>query len=174
MQTLRITAFGVLLTLAYANFPLQLLDSSSVVTATFTDSVLLNVPPCSLAGQKVSLTYQNMANKSTVTLQNVFAVPSCRNRRDLLDVTQSNGQNLGYQVTNLVSGTQYSFQYNVGSNMSDSLQASTAQAVPYSTIYDGLPARSGAMVVVTVILVILVFLLIVGLVLTVIYGHCMK
>ncbi|XP_048839100.1 uroplakin-2 [Brienomyrus brachyistius] len=179
MQTLRIAVFGVLFTLAYANFPLQLVNASSVVTAAFTDSVLLIVPPCTFAEQMASLTYQNTATKETVNLQNVFAVPSCRKRRDLVVVSQSNGQSissqyLGYQVNNLVNGTQYSFQYTVGSNTSDVLLASTVQAAPYSTIYDGLPARSGAMVVITVILVITIFLLIVGFVLTIIYGHCMK
>lgn len=54
------------------DFPLQLLDPSSVVTATFSDSVLLSVPPCSLAGQQVSLTYQNMATKVTGKRESFF------------------------------------------------------------------------------------------------------
>ncbi|XP_036845734.1 uroplakin-2 isoform X2 [Oncorhynchus mykiss] len=106
------------------------------------------------------------------TLVNIFKVLPCRFRRDIISNIENNGQfttsrNLGYQVTNLTTGSTYRLQYVVGAEKSNILEVSTRQVKDPNQIDSGLPARSGAMVVITVILSVSMFILLVALIVTV-------
>ncbi|KAG9351463.1 hypothetical protein JZ751_022713 [Albula glossodonta] len=96
-------------------------------------------------------------NAETLTIE----VPSCsESKRDLISVTEKNknfilSKFLGYQVTNLTNGTEY--------RLTGILTSS------YTQINDGLAARSGAMVVITVILSVAMFILVLGLIITVFF-----
>ncbi|KAL4608645.1 uroplakin-2 [Arapaima gigas] len=180
MQPLKIRTLlilGVFFTFAHADFQLRALTSSDgVLSSSYSDSVLLSSPPCRLGGNRVTLQFQNMATNMNTTMNNIFLVPACRTRRDTILIPNNAGQSassfLGYQVNGLTNGTMYRFQYTVGQEKSNVLDISTLSVSPYTSIYDGLPARSGAMVVITVILSITMFLLVVGLVVTLFLSHC--
>ncbi|XP_018610831.2 uroplakin-2 [Scleropages formosus] len=181
MEALKIRTHLILtvtFTLAHADFQLSALSSSDgVVTSSFSDSVLLSLPPCRLSGNGVTLQYENMATNVNTTSTNIFTVPACITRRDVISVADSTSQFsssriLGFQVTGLTNGTHYRFQYTVGQETSNVLDISTISAAPYESIDDGLPARSGAMVVITVLLAVAMFLLIVGLSVTLYLSHC--
>ncbi|KAG7483530.1 hypothetical protein MATL_G00039380 [Megalops atlanticus] len=172
MKTITLVIFGAFLYFANAEFTVSLLTGSDgVITSTFTDSVFLSLPPCSLAGQSVNLQYNNTATKEIKTLRDIFKVPLCRFRRALAVVTETNGhfiitKELGYQVKDLTNGTQYSLQYIVGAERSNVLEATTKTASDYAQLDEGLPAHSGAMVVITVLLSVAMFLLVLGLIVT--------
>ncbi|CDQ73204.1 unnamed protein product [Oncorhynchus mykiss] len=165
--------FGMLFTLSNAEFQVSLLkESDGVVTGRFADSLLLSLPPCALATQSVTLEYNNTDTNESKTLVNIFKVLPCRFRRDIISNIENNGQfttsrNLGYQVTNLTTGSTYRLQYVVGAEKSNILEVSTRQVKDPNQIDSGLPARSGAMVVITVILSVSMFILLVALIVTV-------
>uniref|UniRef100_A0A4W5M984 Uroplakin 2 n=1 Tax=Hucho hucho TaxID=62062 RepID=A0A4W5M984_9TELE len=146
-------------------------ESDGVVTGRFADSLLLSLPPCDLATQSVTLEYNN-TDVSVKTLVNIFKVLPCQLRRDIISTIENNAQfttsrNLGYQVTNLTTGSTYRLQYVVGAEKSNILEVSTRQVKDHNQIDSGLPARSGAMVVITVILSVSMLILLVALIVTV-------
>ncbi|XP_006642299.1 uroplakin-2 [Lepisosteus oculatus] len=178
MGALLLAALGLLLAAADADFTVNVLgESDGLVTGQLSDSVILSLPPCSLAGNTVNMVYQQGGTQNKVNLTGIFKVPVCRFKRDLITVIANSGQftvtrNIGYQVKNLSPATNYTFQYFVGSEKSNAVQAATRTVSNYQDIDDGLPARSGAMVVITVLLSVAMFILIVGLIVTLVLAHC--
>uniref|UniRef100_A0A8C7HQY1 Uroplakin-2 n=1 Tax=Oncorhynchus kisutch TaxID=8019 RepID=A0A8C7HQY1_ONCKI len=167
--------FGMLFTLSNAEFQVSLLkESDGVVTGRFADSLLLSLPPCAFATQSVTLEYNNTDTNESKTLVNIFKVLPCRFRRDIISTIENNGQfttsrNLGYQVTNLTTGSTYRFLTPVASkqNLKHSFCMLFISVKDPNQIDSGLPARSGAMVVITVILSVSMFILLVALIVTV-------
>ncbi|KAJ8388338.1 hypothetical protein AAFF_G00134920 [Aldrovandia affinis] len=175
MKTIILGVFGVFFTVANAEFELKLL-SDEVISSTFERSVILGLPPCTLAGRSVDLEYNNTGTNEKTILRNIFPVPLCRSKRGLISFPEQNAhftlkRDLGYQVMNLANGTEYSFQYIVDTERSKALLATTRAAPSYTQIDDGLPARSGAMVVITVILSVAMFILLVALIITLFFGN---
>ncbi|XP_064207019.1 uroplakin-2-like [Anguilla rostrata] len=161
MKNIILIVFGVFFTIANAEFQLKLLGpSDGVVTSVFSDSLIVSLPPCSLAGKNVDLWYKNIATSKNNTLKNIFTVPKCISKRDLVQINKVQG----YQVTNLMTGTQYSLQYILDTDKSIVITANTTAVTSYSTINDGLPGRSAAMIVITVLLSVAMFILIVALI----------
>ncbi|OCT56780.1 uroplakin-2 [Xenopus laevis] len=133
-------------------------------------SAIIAFPACNYSGLSVFLIVKN----STVTVQNVsFQVPQCRLKRDVVVVNNlqsGNVQtvNVGYQLQNLQPGTIYTAYYSYGENTIPSTQFSTrtvSQTVP------DIMARSGGMVVITVLLSIAMFVLVVGLIAVIVTGR---
>ncbi|KAJ8267055.1 hypothetical protein GJAV_G00137790 [Gymnothorax javanicus] len=176
MNNLILLIFGVFFNAANAEFALNLLQpDKGVVTSNFSNSLILTLPPCTLAGMTVNLTYNETGTGKSTLLTKIFTVPACRPKRDLISVTANDGQlsftkNVGYQAKNLASGTEYSFQYAVGTEKSNVLTASTRTATSYTQIDSSLPGRSAAMIVITVVLSMAMFVLIVGLILSILLG----
>ncbi|KAJ8345247.1 hypothetical protein SKAU_G00294400 [Synaphobranchus kaupii] len=177
MKNIILIVFGMFFTIANAKFKLKLLEpSDGVLSSKFSYSLILSLPPCSLVGKNVDLAYNNTGTSESKALKSIFQVPNCRSKRDLISVTEKNNhftltKDLGYQVNNLINGTQYSFQYVVDTEESNILTASTRAALSYTQIDDGLPARSAAMVVITVLLSVAMFILLVGLIISLFYGN---
>ncbi|XP_066565459.1 uroplakin-2 [Amia ocellicauda] len=177
MRTLRLVIFGLLLVAANADFQASVLDGSGgLLTGVFANSVVLSLPPCTLAGQDVNIEYFNVPAGNKTLLTNLFTVPLCRYKRDLISVNENNGQfvvsrTIGYQVKNLVPGIDYRFQYNVGSERSNVVEVTTRAGKDYNTIDDGLPGRSAAMLVITVLLSVAMFVLIAGMIAALFIAH---
>ncbi|XP_012677378.2 uroplakin-2 [Clupea harengus] len=163
---------GALFTLTNAEFTVRVLkEEDGVVTGIFTDSLLLSLPPCSLEGQNVSLAYNDSNNKSWI-LEHIFIVPSCGNMTGTGREGHLVTSNIGlYKVSDLASGTNYSFQYHTDLEKSNVVTASTRSAQDYSGIDTVLPARSGSMIVITVILSVAMAFLLVALTITIVLSN---
>ncbi|KAJ8276631.1 hypothetical protein COCON_G00083830 [Conger conger] len=175
MKNIILIVFVAFFTIANAEFALKLLQNN-VLTGNFSNSLILSLPPCSLAGKQVNLQYNSTGTNDANTLTEIFKVPGCRSKRGLISVTENNGQvtlnkELGYQVTNLRNGTEYSFQYIVDQDKSSVLTASTRTATSYTQIDESLPGRSAAMIIITVLLSVAMLLLIVGLIVSILIGN---
>ncbi|KAL2095089.1 hypothetical protein ACEWY4_009808 [Coilia grayii] len=155
---------GALLTFTCADFNVRILDDKDVVVSgMLPDSLLLSLPPCSLEGQNADLIYSTNTT-SDKTLRSVFTVPTCvtSGREEGTLVSRK----IAYKVSNLAAGAHYRLQYQVGTQKSNVVTASTRAAKDYNDIDTGLPARSGAMVVITVILSVAMFVLMVAITVT--------
>ncbi|XP_051526116.1 uncharacterized protein zgc:194948 [Myxocyprinus asiaticus] len=166
--TLQNNMLAVLFILGALIFPLNLAelqisllnpDADGVLASKFPNSFLLRLPDCSTYGNKtVDLLYQELPGSQNNTQS--FKVPSC-----LVSQTQ-----LGYPLKGLKNGTTYSMWYRIENVISSALTDTTTNATDYREINDGLPARSGAMVVITVILSLAMALLLVGIIVTVFFS----
>ncbi|XP_067910475.1 uroplakin-2 [Heterodontus francisci] len=128
-------------------------------------SAVISLPPCSFSSKTVSVTVTNSTG-GPGPVQPSFEMPFCRFRRGLVSIVSntdgvSQTLNLGYRVKNLAPNTEYNVVYQIGSEMSNSLLIKTILPVDYTSINEGFTGRSGAMIVITVILVIAMVLLIV-------------
>ncbi|XP_062952077.1 uroplakin-2 [Cynocephalus volans] len=149
---------------------------SGLLSPTLTESLLVALPPCHLTGGNATLTVRR-ANDSKV-VKSSFVVPPCRGRRELVSVVDSGAgftvtRLSAYQVTNLVPGTKYYISYLVkkGSTTESSreMAMSTLPRRNVESIGLGM-ARTGGMVVITVLLSIAMFLLILGFIITLALG----
>ncbi|KAL7834497.1 hypothetical protein SRHO_G00287440 [Serrasalmus rhombeus] len=157
--------FGGFVPLIDADFvPKVLTTEDGVLTGRFPDSLLLSLPPCNYSGQSVDLEYLNVNTNEYKTLTNIFTV-NCTNGISTAG-SAALSRNLGYQVTNLTNGTEYKFRYKIGATNSSYVLATTRRVFDYNGIDEGLPARSGAMVVITVILSLAMFFLLICLILS--------
>ncbi|XP_008067725.1 uroplakin-2 [Carlito syrichta] len=141
---------------------------SGLLSPALTESLLVALPPCHLTGGNATLMVRR-ANDSKV-VKSSFVVPPCRGRRELVSVVDSGAgftvsRLSAYQVTNLVPGTKYYISYLVKKGAS----TESSREVPMSTLPRknmesiGLGmARTGGMVVITVLLSVAMFLLVVG------------
>ncbi|XP_067113767.1 uncharacterized protein upk2, partial [Osmerus mordax] len=122
---------GLLFTLSRAEFQVYFLkDSDGVVTGRLMDSPLLSFPPCSLC---VTLEYNRTDTSKSKILANIFTVPPCRFKGDVITAIQN-----------------------------------------YNQIDEDLSARSGAMIVITVILSVAMFVLLVALIVTFVFSLGIK
>uniref|UniRef100_A0A8D0L3B7 Uroplakin 2 n=1 Tax=Sphenodon punctatus TaxID=8508 RepID=A0A8D0L3B7_SPHPU len=128
-----------------------------LLTPAFAESLLVAVPPCQFTGANANIRH--------------FTAPPCRSRRYVLSVGDSNdGFTVtrldAYQVTGLIPGQTYSISYSIP-NKDHSVSSSntiTMQTLQRELASSCLMARSGGMVVITVLLSIAMFLLLVGLI----------
>ncbi|XP_073697512.1 uroplakin-2 [Garra rufa] len=146
---------GMPFSLNSAEIPIQLLDpeTDNVVASKFPNSFLLKWPNCSSYGNRsAGLVYTELLSNQNKT-QN-FTVPSC------------NASQPGLLLENLKDGTKYIMEYKIYGveDTSANLTAETVSVISYQQIDSGLPARSGAMVVITVILSLAMVILLVGLI----------
>ncbi|XP_075437600.1 uroplakin-2 [Ascaphus truei] len=161
MQDLGIVTALLLISAAAAQFPVSL--SSDPLST----SVLLSLPGCEYTGKVAELNIKNSAN--VIIQAPSFQVPQCRMKRDVVVVGDSLSgnlqmMNLGYQVTNLMPNSNYTAYYVVidTSNV-------TSKSLNFTTenVLSAPPevfARSGGMVVITVLLSLAMFILIIGLI----------
>ncbi|KAG9282018.1 uroplakin-2 [Astyanax mexicanus] len=157
---------GGFIPLIYADFSATMLTvDDGVITGRFSDSVLLSLPPCDqYAGKSVDLEYLNVNTNQTTTLKSIFTVANCSSGINTVGSTAIS-RNIGYQLKNLSNGTEYRIHYQIGSNKSVPIMATT-RSVPDFGNDLSLPARSGAMVVITVILSLAMFFLLICLILS--------
>ncbi|XP_047548032.1 uroplakin-2 isoform X2 [Lutra lutra] len=149
---------------------------SGLLSLALTESLLVALPPCHLTGGNATLMVRR-ANDSQV-VKSSFVVPPCRGRRELVSVVDSGAgftvtRLSAYQVTNLVPGTKYYISYLVTKGTS----TESSREIPMSTLPRrkvesiGLGmARTGGMVVITVLLSVAMFLLVVGFIIALALG----
>ncbi|XP_044522307.1 uroplakin-2 [Gracilinanus agilis] len=149
---------------------------SGLLSPALAESLLVALPPCHLTGGKASLTVRRV-NESTGMTHN-FTVPPCRGRRDLVSVVYNSGSFSitrlnAYQVTNLIPGTKYFVYYSVEKGnaveSSNKVQMATLPRRKVETLGLGM-ARTGGMIVITVLLSVAMFLLVVGLIVALALG----
>ncbi|CAH2319608.1 uroplakin-2 [Pelobates cultripes] len=143
--------------------------SSDVLANVYARSAIIALPGCTYSGKSANLKVITTSNNTVLTNIN-FTVPQCRLKRDLVVINSAasgNVQtvNVGYQVKSLLPSTNYVAFYIVENTLFTNISFTTNSdsASPSVTF-----ARSGGMVVITVLLsiamVLLVVLLIVALV----------
>ncbi|XP_078415220.1 uroplakin-2 [Cetorhinus maximus] len=147
-------------------------SSSGIVGSVRSMSAITSLPPCIFSGQDVTVEVTN-GTGGPGPEQLRFTMPICRFRRGLVSLVSSiNGisqtLNLGYRIKNLQPGTNYTVVYRVGDQMSNFLSITTTSPTNFRNIDDGFTGRSGAMVVITVLLVIAMALLIILLIVSVV------
>ncbi|XP_007934643.1 uroplakin-2 [Orycteropus afer afer] len=149
---------------------------SGVLSTALTESLLIALPPCHLTGGNATLMVRR-ANDSKVVKSN-FVVPPCRGRRELVSVVDSGAgftvtRLSVYQVTNLVPGTKYYISYLVkkgtSTESSKEIPMSTLPRKKMESIGLGM-ARTGGMVVITVLLSVAMFILVVGFIIALALG----
>nr|XP_033773308.1 uroplakin-2 [Geotrypetes seraphini] len=172
---MQLLAFLLILLLASSNkaqdFNVSL--ASNLVAPIFSRSIVVTLPSCGYVGKKATLTATPSADAGSAQTS-TFDVPACRFRRDVISVVDSSSsftvtKNIGYQINNLSSNTPYSISYKVDTASSNILNATTLNPTPYQDINMSM-ARSGGMIVITVILSVAMAILIVGLILTSVMG----
>ncbi|KAM4650935.1 uroplakin-2 [Discoglossus pictus] len=167
MQPLGIVTGLLLISIANA----QLFNTSlasGLIRNPLTKTAIIALPGCVYAGNQAVLTVKNAT--AVVSNQN-FSVPQCRLKRDVVVVSNSlsgnvETSNVGFRVQGLAPNTNYMAQYFItlpnGTTASSSVYNFTT--LKNDTVPEELMARSGGMVVITVLLSIAMFLLIVGLI----------
>uniref|UniRef100_A0A9J7Y556 Uroplakin 2 n=2 Tax=Cyprinus carpio TaxID=7962 RepID=A0A9J7Y556_CYPCA len=152
---------GMLCPLNFAEIEIRLLDPKidGVLTSKFPNSFLLSLPNCSLYGDSsAELLYTELPSNENKTES--FIVPSC-------PVSLP-----GFLLKNLKNGTTYNMQYKIAgvNDTSANLTTTTTNVIDYQQIDSGLPARSGAMVVITVILSVAMVALLIGLIISFLFS----
>ncbi|XP_043096794.1 uroplakin-2 [Puntigrus tetrazona] len=142
---------GTLFPLNFAEISIKLLDTNDgVFSGAFPNSFLLSLPDCGVyANRSATLLYAEAP--SSQSQNQSFVVPSC------------NPKQLGLLLEDLKQGTEYTMWYQIANETSSKLTGKTISVVDYQQIDSGLKARSGAMVVITVILSLAMVMLLVGL-----------
>ncbi|XP_075404904.1 uroplakin-2 [Tenrec ecaudatus] len=170
----RILTLLVILAPAAADFNIS--DLSGVLSPVLTESLLVSLPPCHLTGGNATLMVRR-ANDSKV-VRSSFVVPPCRGRRELVSVVDSGAgftvtRLSAYQVTSLVPGTKYYISYLVkkgtATESSKETPMTTLPRRKMESIGLGM-ARTGGMVVITVLLSVAMFLLVVGFIIALALG----
>ncbi|VFV40977.1 upk2_pig ame: full=uroplakin-2 short=up2 [Lynx pardinus] len=146
---------------------------SGLLSPALTESLLVALPPCHLTGGNATLMVRR-ANDSKV-VKSSFMVPPCRGRRELVSVVDSGAgftvtRLSAYQVTNLAPGTKY-YEVTKGASTESSreIPMSTLPRRKMESIGLGM-ARTGGMVVITVLLSVAMFLLVVGFIIALALG----
>ncbi|KAM5132152.1 uroplakin-2 [Mantella aurantiaca] len=145
-------------------------STGSLAANPFSTSVIIAFPSsCQYSSKTAILNVNSAIQNSSAT----FTIPQCRLKRDLVVISDAQSGNmetvnLGYQFTNLTANTQYTAYYVIDGQTLPSTTFTTKNGK------DGSPsvvfARSGGMVVITVLLSIAMVLLIVGLIVVLVLG----
>uniref|UniRef100_A0A8C3WRE3 Uroplakin 2 n=1 Tax=Catagonus wagneri TaxID=51154 RepID=A0A8C3WRE3_9CETA len=151
---------------AAANFNISSL--SGLLSPALTESLLVALPPCHLTAGNATLMVRR-ANDSKV-VKSSFVVPPCRGRRELVSVVDSGSgftvtRLSAYQVTNLVA----SGRMVGGGSCPQRLPPSLLTGRKAESIGLGV-ARTGGMVVITVLLSVAMFLLVLGFIIALALG----
>ncbi|XP_067826950.1 LOW QUALITY PROTEIN: uroplakin-2 [Heptranchias perlo] len=157
-----------------ADFNISLVDvtTSGIVANIRSMSAIVTLPPCSFGTKDVTVNVTNSSG-GTGPAQPPFVRPICRFKRGLISLTSniagiSQTMNLGYRIKWLTPDTEYSVVYDVDGQKSYPLLIRTTLPADYRTIDDSFRGRSGAMVVITVLLVLAMVLLLILLIVTLI------
>ncbi|XP_068096945.1 uroplakin-2 [Hyperolius riggenbachi] len=169
MQLLGLAVLSLLLSTSWCENT-SLYSSSSIVANPFATSVIVALPSgCQYANNTAFL---SISNSSGFSLNQSFSVPQCRLKRDLIVINNAQSGNvetvnMGYQITGLNPGSTYTVQYTIGgvAFASSSVTTMSVQPSPPVTF-----ARSGGMVVITVLLSISMFFLVIGLIVVLVLG----
>ncbi|XP_063464399.1 uroplakin-2 [Pan paniscus] len=149
---------------------------SGLLSPALTESLLVALPPCHLTGGNATLMVRRANDSKVVTSS--FVVPPCRGRRELVSVVDSGAgftvtRLSAYQVTNLVPGTKFYISYLVkkgtATESSREIPMSTLPRRKVESIGLGM-ARTGGMVVITVLLSVAMFLLVLGFIIALALG----
>ncbi|XP_028931629.1 uroplakin-2 [Ornithorhynchus anatinus] len=173
---LRLPALPLVLLLAKGPAEFNISSLSGLLTPTLAESLLVALPPCHLTGGNATLKVQGV-NGSSV-LQQRFVVPPCRGRRELVSVVDSSAgfattRLNAYQITGLRPATTYVLSYVVqkGSvqEASNKVRMTTLSRQKAELLVVGM-ARTGGMVVITVLLSVAMFLLLLGFIVALVLG----
>ncbi|VTJ51444.1 Hypothetical predicted protein [Marmota monax] len=156
---------------------------SGLLSPALTESLLVALPPCHLTGGNATLTVRR-ANDSKVE-KSSFIVPPCRGRRELVSVVDSGN---GFTVTRLRAyqsqilterfllslqphpkSISYRVEKGTSTESSREIPMSTLPRRNMESIGLGM-ARTGGMVVITVLLSVAMFLLVVGFIIALALG----
>ncbi|KAM5245815.1 uroplakin-2 [Ctenodactylus gundi] len=149
---------------------------SGLLSPALAESLLVALPPCHLSGGNATLRVRRANDSKVVT--SAFEVPPCRARRELVNVVDSGAgftvtRLRAYQVTNLAPGTKYYLSYRVQKGASTESSRETPMSTLPRTNMESIGlgmARTGGMVVITVLLSVAMFLLVVGLIIALALG----
>ncbi|XP_038610796.1 uroplakin-2 [Tachyglossus aculeatus] len=173
---LRLPTLPLVLLLAKERAEFNISSLSGLLTPALAESLLVALPPCHLTGGNATLKVQGV-NDSSV-LQRRFVVPACRGRRELVSVVDSSAgftstRLNAYQITRLKPGTTYTLSYVVqkGSvqETSNKVRMTTLSRKKAELLVVGM-ARTGGMVVITVLLSVAMFLLLLGFIVALVLG----
>uniref|UniRef100_UPI00398F5E6D uroplakin-2 n=1 Tax=Pristiophorus japonicus TaxID=55135 RepID=UPI00398F5E6D len=138
-------------------------------------SAITSLPPCSFSSKTVRVTVTNSSSGAGPAQPN-FIMPICRFKRGLVSLESNNDGavqtvNVGYRVTGLNPGTNYNVTYHIENKKSYPLSITTTSPMNYQNIDVGFVGRSGAMIVITVLLVIAMVLLIILFIVSLLMGN---
>uniref|UniRef100_A0A4W3IDR2 Uroplakin-2 n=1 Tax=Callorhinchus milii TaxID=7868 RepID=A0A4W3IDR2_CALMI len=147
-------------------FNISLVNDKELVTNTFSRSVIVGLPPCRFISKSVHINVTTGDNPGP--LQENFTMIACRFPRDLISIVSSQGgsqqtNHVGVRLTDLNPGTDYNVQFTIDTESSNKLPFRSLNPQDYRNI-DVNFRRTGAMVVITVLLVVAMALLIVFLI----------
>ncbi|XP_077313030.1 uroplakin-2 [Lithobates pipiens] len=169
MQLLGLSVFLLLICTSYAQDNATLIATGIIANLTSTSVIIAFPSACKYSLQQVQLNVNQVNQNSTYT----FTTPQCRLKRDLVVVNDSQSGNtqtvnVGYQVINLTANTQYTAYYVINNQAFSGVTFTTLNGL--SNTVPVIFARSGGMVVITVLLSIAMFLLVVGLIVVLVLG----
>ncbi|XP_048449664.1 uroplakin-2-like [Rhincodon typus] len=135
-------------------------------------SAIVALPLCRFSSQRVMVNVTNSTGGPGPE-QESFVRPICRFRRGLVSVVSNvNGIrqtfDLGYRLKNLKPNTEYKVVYHIDGEESNPLSIRTTSPMDFNDIDVGFSGRSGAMVVITVLLSIAMAVLIILLIVSII------
>ncbi|XP_018421640.1 PREDICTED: uroplakin-2 [Nanorana parkeri] len=171
MQLLGLSAMLLLISAAYGQDNTTALVVEVVANPLSSSAIIAFPSGCQYSSKAVTL-YVNTSNQTTPQIFS-FTTPQCRLKRDIIVINSSQSGNVetvnvGYQIPGLSAGTSYKAYY-----MINGQQFKEVAFITKSGLTDIPPvvfARSGGMVVITVILSTAMFLLIVGLIVALVLG----
>ncbi|KAG8569476.1 hypothetical protein GDO81_014427 [Engystomops pustulosus] len=168
MELLRLSALLLFIPTAYGDVTSL---ANNLPINPFANSAIIALPDsCAFSGKTGRLYVFDSSNTRIQDLP--INVPQCRLKRNLIVVDNAqNGNmdtvNVGYQITGLNASSAYSAQYVFDTTTFDRANFTTQN--PIKTL-PATFARSGGMVVITVLLSIAMFLLVVGLIVVLVLG----
>ncbi|XP_073458548.1 uroplakin-2 [Aquarana catesbeiana] len=171
MQLLGLSVFLLLICTSYAQDNPTLL-ATGIIGNLMSTSVIIAFPTsCKYSLQQAQLNVSQVGQDSN-TIYNL-TTPQCRLKRDLVVISDSQSGNtqtvnVGYQVTNLTANTQYTAYYVINNTQFSAVTFTTLNGL--SNTLPVVFARSGGMVVITVLLSVAMFLLLIGLIVVLVLG----
>ncbi|XP_040181358.1 uroplakin-2 [Rana temporaria] len=169
MQLLGLSAFLLLISSSYGQDNATLIATGIIGNLTSNTVIIAFPNACKYSLQQVQLNVNQVTQNSTFN----FMTPQCRLKRDLVVISDSQSGNtetvnVGYQVTNLTANTQYTAYYVINNTAFTGVTFTTLNGLSNAppTVF----ARSGGMVVITVLLSIAMFLLVIGLIVVLVLG----
>ncbi|XP_069750790.1 uroplakin-2 [Narcine bancroftii] len=149
-----------------ADFTISLVDEaqSRILGNIRAESAIVTLPPCNFADKSVSVMVTNMTGQPGPVQPN-FTMPFCRFKRGLVNiVSNTDGFQrsflMGFRVKGLEENSEYNITSYVENKKSNTLTIKTIMPTNYQNINTSF-GRSGAMIVITVLLVIAMAILIV-------------
>ncbi|XP_072282786.1 uroplakin-2 [Pyxicephalus adspersus] len=169
MQLLGLSVLLLIISTSYGQDNVTVLASGLTANPLSTSVVIQFPNACKYTSKNATLyiSQGNLISNFNLT------VPQCRPKRDLVVISNSQSGNtetvnVGYQVQNLTPNTTYKAYYTIDSEKFTEVSFTTKNGLSSAPL--DVFARSGGMVVITVLLSIAMFLLIVGLIVVIVLG----